>query len=84
MNYDQQLKSAVELRPVPKDEINRVLAEIDRAVRQSHRANAIARIRWPGGSFGPLSLAARKAINRGDPMLLPVLETPGMSILIVN
>ena len=84
MNYVEQYQIAVNLTPVPKNEINRVLAEIDVAVRRNHRANAIERIRWPGGSFGPLSLAAREAIDRGDPMLLPVLETPGMTILIVD
>ena len=79
-----KLKSAVELRPIPKNDVSRILAAIDIAVRQSNRAASIARIGWVGGSFGPLSLAAMKEINRGHPMRLPILEQPEMSILIVD
>ena len=84
MNYVTQFKSAVELRPIPKNDVSRILAKIDIAVRQSNRAAAIARIGWVSGTFGPLSFEAREAINRGDPMRLPILEQPGMSILIVD
>ena len=84
MNYVEKSKSAIELKPVPSGDVARILAEIDIAVRQSNRAAAIARIGWVGGSFGPLSLAATKAINRGHPMRLPILEQPRMSILIVD
>ena len=84
MNYVEKSKSAVELKPVPSDDVARILAEIDIAVRQSNRAAAIARIGWVGGTFGPFSLAEKNAINKRHPMRLPVLNQPKMSILIVD